>query len=312
MKMTTKLRKSLEEEVVIRVGVTDPLMAKLAESIGINCLAVTGSLTGQTQCYLEPLSTPDLYTRVAAPIIANVNTPVFAEGCAGFGDAAHAAFAVKLYIKAGLAGMFIEDAVHPKRMGYWGRFTPKGGQEKYVISAEEMVTKIKAAVKMRDSLDPDFVLDVRTDSFGCVNGSLEEAIRRCNMYAEAGADGVMPMLGAAATEEMLKTIRAQVPKPIKLRGAGPGLGLSIDDYQRLGFTMCAWPNALGTVLVKAARDLFKELVDTTRKSYSYQADSVEIGNVIAKLTDVMLYWQIEQDQEKAIGLPCTINHLQKK
>jgi methylisocitrate lyase len=310
MRMTTKLRKAIEEEIVIRVGVTDPLMGRLAENLGFNCLGVTGSLTGWSQLHLEPLSTADLYIRAATPIIAAVDTPVFAEGCAGFGDAVHTAYTVRQYIKAGLAGMFIEDAVHPKRMGYWGPSSHKGQREKYVISTEEMVTKVKAGVKMRDKLDPDFIFDVRTDALGAVGGSLDEAMERCKIYWDAGADGVLPMLGTSATMETVKTVRERLPPPIQIRAAGaPSHHVSIQELYKLGFNLFAYPNDLGVVAVKAVNDFLVELKETGMIPDSYKKYHTETRELINELTRAAEYWQIEKEQEKVLGLPKTIHHL---
>ena len=74
--------------------------------------------------------------------------------------------------------MNIEDQIFPKRCGHMA------GKE--VISAEEMVGKIRACSKVRDGMDKDFIINARTDVFA--GYGLEEAIRRSNLYLEAGAD----------------------------------------------------------------------------------------------------------------------------
>jgi isocitrate lyase len=84
------------------------------------------------------------------------------------------------YVKMGVAGIHIEDQRFPKRCGHIAG--------KSVISREEAVGKFRAAVEVRDRLDPDFVLIARTDAFGAVGGSLEEAIWRARAYAGVGVD----------------------------------------------------------------------------------------------------------------------------
>jgi len=74
--------------------------------------------------------------------------------------------------------MNIEDQVFPKRCGHMS------GKE--VITAEEMIGKIKACARVRDSLDKDFIINARTDAFAVYG--LDEAIRRCQLYLAAGAD----------------------------------------------------------------------------------------------------------------------------
>ena len=77
----------------------------------------------------------------------------------------------------------------PKRCGHIAGKT--------IIPLEEAVGKYRAAVDTRDRLNPDFVIIARTDAFGAVGGSLEEAIRRGRAYADAGVDLVWPELSSA-------------------------------------------------------------------------------------------------------------------
>ena len=74
--------------------------------------------------------------------------------------------------------MNIEDQMFPKRCGHI--------EGKTIVSMEEMVLKLRACCKVRDELDPDFIINARTDAIA-VEG-VGEAIRRGNAYAEAGAD----------------------------------------------------------------------------------------------------------------------------
>jgi isocitrate lyase len=87
---------------------------------------------------------------------------------------------VQEYVKTGVAGIHIEDQRFPKRCGHIAGKT--------VVSMEEALGKYRAAVATRNRLDPDFVIIARTDAYGAVGGSLEEAIRRSRAYAEAGVD----------------------------------------------------------------------------------------------------------------------------
>ena len=96
----------------------------------------------------------------------------------GGGNAVNAAWITERLILTGLAGMNIEDQIFPKRCGHMA------GKE--VIAAEEMAGKVRACAAVRDRLDKDFIINARTDVFA-VEG-LDEAIRRCNLYLEAGAD----------------------------------------------------------------------------------------------------------------------------
>ncbi|MGB9521955.1 MAG: isocitrate lyase/PEP mutase family protein, partial [Anaerolineales bacterium] len=85
---------------------------------------------------------------------------------------------VERVIMFGCAGVNIEDQVFPKRCGHLA------GKE--VIPTQEMMGKIKAAARIRDSLDADFIINARTDIYA-IEG-LDAAIERCNRYLDAGAD----------------------------------------------------------------------------------------------------------------------------
>src|SRR5258708_12711230 len=101
---------------------------------------------------------------------------LLADADTGYGNAVNVWHTVRAFERAGVGGVMLEDQVWPKRCGHM-----KG---KEVIPAEEMVQKIHAAAEAR--IDPDFVLKSRTDVLA--THGLAEAIRRLNLYAEAGAD----------------------------------------------------------------------------------------------------------------------------
>jgi methylisocitrate lyase len=301
--MATKLRKELEKGIVVKVAVTDPLIARLVESLGFKCLSLTGSALGWVTCKPEPLSTADDYIRAARPIIEAVNIPLYVEGCTGFGDAAHTAYSVKQYVKAGIAGMFIEDQIYPKRMGYWGPEAHTYKRTKYVISTEEMVTKIKAALKMRDKLDRDFVLFARTDAFGAVGGGLEEAIKRCKAYWDAGVDGVMIFPSEEPTLELLTEVRRRLPPPIRIDAGLASSKFSIQDYERMGFNTCGLHNHTTVVAFKAVEDFLTEVKNSKRLPESYSVFMAKTRKTINDLVGMSDLWEIEKEQEKVIGLP---------
>ena len=98
----------------------------------------------------------------------------------GGGNAINAAAITERLIDMGVAGVNIEDQVFPKRCGHM--------EGKQVIPAEEMAGKVRAMVDVRRRLGQDIVINARTDAYA-VHG-LHEAIRRANLYLDAGADMV--------------------------------------------------------------------------------------------------------------------------
>jgi isocitrate lyase len=117
-----------------------------------------------------------------------VEIPVIADADDGYGNALSTIRTVQEYVRSGVAGIHIEDQVFPKRCGHIAG--------KVIVSQDEAVGKYRAAVDTRNRLNPDFVIIARTDAFGAVGGSLEEAIKRGRAYADAGVDLVWPELSS--------------------------------------------------------------------------------------------------------------------
>lgn len=182
MRMTTKLRELIEsEEILVAPSAYDALSAKIIEKAGFKAIGTTGygmsaSLLGKPDVGLLTMTeVVDQCKRIANA----VNIPVMADADTGYGNPINVIRSVKEFEKAGLAGIYIEDQLWPKKCGYM-----KG---KKVIDMEEAITKIKAALEARD--DPDFLIVARTDADVI---SIDEVIKRGNAYAEVGADLVKP------------------------------------------------------------------------------------------------------------------------
>jgi 2-methylisocitrate lyase-like PEP mutase family enzyme len=160
-------------------------------------------------------------------------------------------FTVKGFEAAGLAAVMIEDQVWPKRCGHMAG--------KSVIPADEMTRKIAAAVSARSN--PNFLIKARTDAAGPLG--IDEAVRRLNMYAEAGADIVFA--DALLSAESIEFVAKRVPKPLSVN---MGLGirsrpttplLTPRQLQEIGVAQVTYPRLLSTAAVKGminAMDVF--------------------------------------------------------
>src|SRR5690242_3118379 len=149
MAMTGQLRKLLNGPGVIRsLGAHDVFTARLVEAAGLETVFLGGfgtsaSLLGLPDVGFVTLSEmADAVRRMAL----RVNIPVVADGDTGHGDLHNVVRTVREFERAGAAGVLIEDQVTPKRCGHFA------GKE--VISAADMVLKLKAALSART--DPDF------------------------------------------------------------------------------------------------------------------------------------------------------------
>ncbi len=158
MKTTAILRKLLQEPgIIVAPGTPDPLTAKLVQNIGFEAAYLGGYMTGASLCATEPLTTSTEMVMVAKYVTAAISIPLIVDGDAGFGDATHTSRMVKEFERAGAAGVHIEDQVFPKRVSYHVGL-------KHIISIDEMITKIEAALNARE--DSDFVIIAQTDALG--------------------------------------------------------------------------------------------------------------------------------------------------
>ena len=158
-------------------------------------------------------------------------TPVIADADTGFGGPANVARTVREYVRAGVAAMHIEDQVQTKRCGHL--------MGKQVVSREEFLTRIRAAVIARDSIPggSDFVIIGRTDSAQVLG--MEEALTRLKLAADAGAD-VCFIEGVKTAELLKETVAALAPKPVLVNVISGGLTPS--------FT-CAEAEAMGAKII---------------------------------------------------------------
>src|SRR5512141_1917456 len=203
----------------------------------------------------EILIQPGIYDGYTARLAECTELLLRADADTGYGNAMTVHFVVRAFEKAGMAALMFEDQVWPKRCGHMAG--------KSCIPAEEMVQKVKAAVDARR--DDDFVIVSRTDAAGPLG--VDEAIRRLNMYAEAGAD--VMYADALLSKEDIAKVAKNVPKPLIVN---MGLGMrprkttplmSPKQLQDIGVAGVSYPRILSTAALKGmmnAMAVFKEEV----------------------------------------------------
>lgn len=191
-----------EPDILIGVGIYDGFSARVAQATGFKAAIISGAGVSEST-----LGRPDVglmgyeeNLRATRALVACVDIPLFADIDTGYGNAVNVYFTIKGFEQAGVGGVMIEDQVWPKRCGHMD------GKE--VISAEEHVEKIHAAVEARK--DPDFVIRARTDALGPYG--LDEAIRRLNLYADAGAD--LLVVDAVRSLDEIEQVTRSLKKPV--------------------------------------------------------------------------------------------------
>ncbi len=182
-------------------GVYSPLDAQIAERVGMKSIYLSGYSVAMANGWPDMgFLTQTEVARVAHMVASAVSIPVIADADDGYGNALSTIRTVQEFIKTGAAGIHLEDQVFPKRCGHIAGKT--------VVSRETALGKYRAAIDTRNRLDPDFVIIARTDAYGAVGGSLEEAIWRGRAYAEAGVDLVWCELSNASREPAVAFARA--------------------------------------------------------------------------------------------------------
>jgi isocitrate lyase len=195
-------RRLLKDEAYLFTGgVYSPLDAQIAERAGMKSIYMSGYSVAMANGWPDMgFLTMTEVTRIASMMASAVSVPVIADADDGYGNALSTIRTVQEFIKTGVAGIHLEDQRFPKRCGHIAGKT--------VVSREEALGKYRAAVDTRNALAPDFVLIARTDAYGAVGGSLEEAIWRGRAYADAGVDLVWCELSSAAREPAIAFARA--------------------------------------------------------------------------------------------------------
>ena len=255
MNKTTVLRKAImERRAVVAPGAHDAFSAKVIERCGFEVVQVSGygvagSLLGLPDVGLVQMK--DVLD-VTWNIVQAVDIPVMADVDTGGGNAVNAAWITGRLITMGVAGMNIEDQVFPKRCGHMA------GKE--CIDADEMAGKVRACADMRDRLDPDFIINARTDVFAGMG--LSEAIRRCNLYLDAGAD--LAFIDGIKTRSDVQRAAREVrgPLSVNLMDAVSGMRtelIPIPDLAAMGIGRVSIPVASIMVMHKALVEFFTAL-----------------------------------------------------
>jgi isocitrate lyase len=190
-----------EEPYLFTGGVYSPLDAQIAERVGMKSIYMSGYSVAMANGWPDMgLLTMTEVTRVASMMASAVSLPIIADADDGYGNALSTMRTVQEFMKTGVAGIHLEDQRFPKRCGHIAGKT--------VVDREEALGKFRAAIDVRNRLDPDFVIIARTDAYGAVGGSLEEAIWRGRAYADAGVDLVWCELSNASREPAVAFAKA--------------------------------------------------------------------------------------------------------
>ena len=229
-------------------GAFNALTAKMIADEGFEAVYVSGD--GVTNAYLGIpdlglISLSELADNVAA-MRDVVDIPIISDADTGFGNAVNVTRTVKVLERAGANGIKLEDQVFPKKCGHFSG--------KAVITADEAIQKIRAAVDARS--DQDFVIVARTDARSALG--FEAAIERAHGFIEAGAD-VTFVEAPESLEEIEAIAKLPVPQLINLVYGGKTPVLEQAELKRMGYGMVLYANAPLQAAMLALRNTLHHL-----------------------------------------------------
>ncbi|WP_272663668.1 methylisocitrate lyase [Providencia sp. PROV110] len=254
-----KFRDAVTQESPLQlVGTINANHALLAKQAGYKAIYLSGGGVAAGS-----LGMPDLGISTLDDVLIDIrritdvcDLPLLVDADIGFGPSAfNVARTVKSFCKAGAAGLHIEDQVGAKRCGH--------RPNKEIVSTQEMVDRIKAAVDART--DDSFVIMARTDALA-VEG-IDAALERAHAYIEAGADMLFPEAITELSMYQRFTSNTSAPVLANLTEFGQTPLFTLDELRSVGIAIALYPLSAFRAMNKAAEQVYSTLrKEGTQKS----------------------------------------------
>ncbi|MTB66359.1 methylisocitrate lyase [Providencia sp. wls1943] len=276
-----KFRDAVNSESPLQlVGTINANHALLAQQAGYKAIYLSGGGVAAGS-----LGIPDLGISTLDDVLIDIrritdvcDLPLMVDADIGFGPSAfNVARTVKSMAKAGAAGLHLEDQVGAKRCGH--------RPNKEIVSTQEMVDRIKAAVDART--DENFVIMARTDALA-VEG-LEAALERASAYIEAGADMLFPEAITELGMYQQFTRHAQVPVLANLTEFGQTPLFTLDELRSVGIAIALYPLSAFRAMNKAAEQVY-----ITLRQQGTQKNVVPLMQTREELYRSINYYQYEE------------------
>ena len=236
-------------KLTVAPGVFEMISAKIADTMGFDALYMTGYGTVASYLGLPDAglaSYTDMVNRVAQ-FASITSTPMICDGDTGYGGLLNVMHTVRGYEAAGACAIQLEDQQFPKKCGHMlGR---------KVVSADEMAAKIRVAVETRS--DPNFLIIARTDARTTLG--LDEAMRRAEVYARAGAD-LLFIESPESEDEMRKLGKAfDLPLVANMVDGGRTPVLTAAELADIGYSLAIFPASAFLAAGAAMRSVYEKL-----------------------------------------------------
>lgn len=276
-----KFRDAVNSESPLQlVGTINANHALLAQQAGYKAIYLSGGGVAAGS-----LGIPDLGISTLDDVLIDIrritdvcDLPLMVDADIGFGPSAfNVARTVKSMAKAGAAGLHLEDQVGAKRCGH--------RPNKEIVSTQEMVDRIKAAVDART--DENFVIMARTDALA-VEG-LEAALERASAYIEAGADMLFPEAITELGMYQQFTCHTQVPVLANLTEFGQTPLFTLDELRSVGIAIALYPLSAFRAMNKAAEQVY-----ATLRQQGTQKNVVSLMQTREELYKSINYYQYEE------------------
>ena len=228
-------------------GAHHALCGLLAKRAGFRALYLSGAALSASMGLPDlGIITQDELCSAVKALYRATDLPVIVDGDTGYGEALNVMRLVKDLEEAGAAAIQLEDQMLPKKCGHLSN--------KRLINAEEMAHKISAAVKARSHLK----IVARTDSAA---ESLQEALRRAQIYQEAGADILFPEALTEAEDFRLFSKELYIPILANMTEFGRTPYFTDKQYQDMGYDIVIWPATSMRVAAAALIELYAHIRD---------------------------------------------------
>ncbi|MGQ9425094.1 methylisocitrate lyase [Gilvimarinus sp. F26214L] len=246
-----KFRQALAANQPLQVvGTINAYTAMMAEQIGHQAIYLSGAGVANASYGL-----PDLAITSLNDVLIDVDRITSASGLpllvdidTGWGGAFNIARTIKDMEKAGAAAVHIEDQVTQKRCGH--------RPNKAIVSTEEMVDRVKAAVDARR--DDDFFIMARTDAFA--QEGLDAAIERCQAYIEAGADGIFAEALKTGEDYQAFSSALNVPILANMTEFGQTPLYTLEELKSWGVAIALYPLSAFRAMNKAAENVYQHIL----------------------------------------------------
>lgn len=279
-----RFRKALTEEKPLQiVGAVNAYVAKMAQQIGYRAIYLSGAGVANASYALPDLGLTSLDNVLedAKRITSAVDLPLLVDIDTGWGNELMIARTIQMMERAGVAAVHIEDQESNKRCGH------RPGKK--LVSKEEMVARIQAAVKAKK--DPAFIVMARTDALA--SEGLEGAIERAKAYKNAGAD--MVFAEAIETLDQYRMIKKAIEIPLlaNITEFGKTPLFTKTELGNVGVDMILYPLTVTRAMNGAANKVLQEL-----RAKGTQRDLLEQMQTRDELYRVLDYIKFEQQLDK--------------